>query len=151
MATNITSSPMCLMIRPPCSAARRKARFSNCPMKELSSRLCHPVRQGRESHQVDESHRHPEQGPVAHVGLGPALAVDPVAQEMGEDGAQPESPRSSAVLAAPDALLGQEQGVGPAGGQVGLDALDVEGDRRIGHPGQGAADDVQDLVTSRRR
>jgi hypothetical protein len=39
MATNITSSPMCLMIRPPCSAASRKARFSNCPMKELSSRV----------------------------------------------------------------------------------------------------------------
>ena len=57
------------------------------------------MRQRGETDQVDEPHRHPEEGPVAHVLLRPPLPLDPVAKQVDEDGARP-APNSSAFIAA---------------------------------------------------
>jgi len=86
-------------------------------LKALSSRVAIRLRHGRESDEIDESHRHPEEGPIGDIGLRQALAGHPVAQRWAKRAPNPE-PRSSAVRAAPGALLGQAQDVGATVGQV---------------------------------
>ena len=97
-ATNMTSSPMCLTMRPLCADATSNAlSLESADQLEQLGRG-RVQRQRGEPDQVDEADGQAVQGSLAHSGLGDALAVDGVAHVMGEDGAhrvaQPQGGRA---------------------------------------------------------